>query len=90
MANKEQLESKYLGKIVYHNYGQIGFGVVTGIDDRDPKKLRLRVKFTRSNTPIHLSHCDDRASRVRCLLPESVTISVNRYGDYNQTNQIKK
>ena len=53
--NKQQLEQKYLGKVVYHNYGQIGFGVVTGIDDRDPQKLRLRVKFTRANTPAHLA-----------------------------------
>lgn len=88
--NKQQLEQKYLGKVVYHNYGQIGFGVVTGIDDRDPQKLRLRVKFTRANTPAHLARYDDRATRCRCLLPQSVTISRVRYGDYNKSNQINK
>lgn len=88
--NKQQLENKYLGKVVYHGYGQIGFGVVTGIDDRDPQKLRLRVKFTRSNTPAHLSRYDDRAARVRCLLPQSVSVSRVRYAGYNETNQIKK
>ncbi len=50
------LESQFPGKMVYHNYGQIGFGVVTGIDDRDPLKLRLRVKFTRHNTPEHIKN----------------------------------
>lgn len=84
------LESMYLGKVVYHNYGQIGFGVVTGIDDADPKKLRLRVKFTRQNTPAHIRKYDNRADRVRRLLPQSVTVSRVRYEDYNRTNQIKK
>ncbi|ADP02587.1 hypothetical protein GECvBMG_gp224c [Salmonella phage GEC_vB_MG] len=84
------LESQFLGKMVYHNYGQIGFGVVTGIDDRDPLKLRLRVKFTRHNTPEHIKKYDNRADRVRCLLPQSVTVSRVRYEDYNRTNQIKK
>lgn len=88
--NKQQLENKYLGKVVYHGYGQIGFGVVTGIDDRDPQKLRLRVKFTRSNTPAHLSRYDDRAGRVRCLLPRSVSISLVRYADINASNKIMK
>ncbi|MBL5841115.1 hypothetical protein I4U30_22900 [Enterobacter asburiae] len=87
---KNALENKYLGKMVYHNYGQIGFGVVTGIDDRDPTKLRLRVKFTRNNTPAHIQKYDNRADRVRCLLPQSVTVSRVRYEDYNRTNQIKK
>jgi len=90
MFTKEQLELKYLGKMVYHNYGQIAFGVVTGIDDRNPKELRLRVKFTRNNTPSHIKNYEDRAARVRCLLPQSVTISVNRYGEYNTTNKINK
>lgn len=84
------LESKFLGKMVYHNYGQIAFGVVTGIDDRDPNKLRLRVKFTRNNTPAHIKKYDNRADRVRCLLPQSVTVSRVQYGTYNQTNQINK
>uniref|UniRef100_A0AAU8GEX8 Uncharacterized protein n=2 Tax=unclassified Seunavirus TaxID=2494210 RepID=A0AAU8GEX8_9CAUD len=84
------LESLYLGKVVYHNYGQIGFGVVTGIDDRNPLKLRLRVKFTRQNTPAHIKKYDSRADRVRCLLPQSVTVSRVRYADYNDTNKIKK
>lgn len=84
------LESQYLGKMVYHNYGQIGFGIVTGIDDRDPLKLRLRVKFTRSNTPAHLATYDTRAARVRCLLPRSVTISTGRYSGFNNSNLIKK
>ena len=76
------LESKFLGKMVYHNYGQI--------DDRDPNKLRLRVKFTRNNTPAHIKKYDNRADRVRCLLPQSVTVSRVQYGIYNQTNQINK
>lgn len=84
------LESLFVGKMVYHNYGQIGFGVVTGIDDRDPNKLRLRVKFTRSNTPAHIRKYDNRADRVRCLLPQSVTVSRVRYEDYNRTNKIAK
>lgn len=88
--NKQQLEQKYLGQIVYHNYGQIGFGVVTGVDDRDPQKLRLRVKFTRSNTPSHIDRYDDRTARVRCLLPQSVTVSRVRYVAWNETNKINK
>ena len=88
--SKIALEKEYLGKMVYHNYGQIGFGVVTGIDDRDPKRLRLRVKFTRQNTPAHIEKYDNRADRVCCLLPQSVTVSRVRYEDYNRTNQIKK
>lgn len=84
------LESRFLGKVVYHNYGQIGFGVVTGIDDRDPNKLRLRVKFTRQNTPAHIGKYNNRSDRVRCLLPQSVTVSRARYAEYNSTNQINK
>ena len=79
------LESQYLNKIVYHNYGQIGFGIVTGIDDRDPQKLRLRVKFTRENTPDHIKKYNKRSNRCRCLLPQSVTISTKRYALYNAT-----
>lgn len=89
-ATIKQLESKFLGQVVYHNYGQIAFGVVTGIDDRDPNKLRLRVKFTRQNTPAHIKKYNNRADRVRCLLPQSVTVSRVRYAEYNQTNQINK
>lgn len=90
MHTKEQLESEFLGKMVYHDYGLVAFGVVTGIDDRNPKELRLRVKFTRSNTPSHIKSYEDRAARVRCLLPESVTVSTGIYGDYNSTNKINK
>lgn len=84
----DALKARFLGKMVYHNYGQIGFGVVTGIDDRDPDQLRLRVKFTRQNTPAHIQKYDNRADRVRCLLPQSVTVSKKRYADYNKSNQI--
>lgn len=82
------LESKYMGKIVFHNYGQIGWGVVTGIDDRDPLKLRLRVKFTRANTPGHIEKYNDRANRCRCLLPQSVTVSKVRYASHNDSVKI--
>ncbi len=84
------LESQYLGKIVMHNYGQLGFGVVTGIDTTNPQKPRLRVKFTRQNTPSHIKTYDNRENRVRSLLPQSVTISKGVYQSYNFSNTIKK
>lgn len=84
------LESQYLGKIVIHNYGQLGFGVVTGIDTTNPQKPRLRVKFTRQNTPSHIKAYDKRENRVRSLLPQSVTISKGIYQPYNLSNTIKK
>lgn len=82
------LTSLYVGKIVYHNYGQIGHGVVTGIDDRDPSKPRLRVKFSRNETPKHRKVYNDRASRVRSLLPQSVTLSTHKHARYNSTVKI--
>lgn len=84
------LTSMYVGKIVYHNYGQIGHGVVTGIDDRDPSKPRLRVKFARHETPKHRKVYNDRASRVRSLLPQSVTLSTHKHAHYNESVKMFK
>lgn len=84
------LADLYVGKIVYHNYGQIGHGVVTGIDDRDPSKPRLRVKFSRHETPKHLKGYNNRANRVRSLLPQSVSLSTHKHAQFNATTRITK